>query len=70
MKNNQNLPYLVVTIDIQQAVERYTILTVFHPEGLYPIIHVALTFGLYCKHITCVQKFNLKVKVALYKCRF
>jgi len=52
---DQAISYMVVTTDVQQAVERCTVLTVFKAEGLYPVITVAPTLSLYCKHCTHVH---------------
>jgi len=52
---DQAISYMVVATDVQQAVERYTILTVFKAEGLYPVITVAPTLSLHCKHCTHVH---------------
>jgi len=53
--------YLVETIDVQNGVERITLLTIFKAEGQHPVIMIVSTLGLYCSHIAQVHKSNLKL---------
>ena len=60
-KQIKNIPYLRVTIGVQQAAEISTVLAVFKSERLHPLVVTAPTFGLYCKYCTYVRELNLNV---------
>ena len=57
----RTIAYMVVTIDVQQAVERNTVVTVFKAKRIRPLINITSTLGLYCKHCAHVHKSNLQI---------